>query len=655
MITLKRRIARDDRTETWFAKDGERALIVERVLVDPQSPELKQVPALLSAFGRGRHRGIERALAATHSPPTFVFSAPEGTTVEDLVLMAGGSVPEEIALAIGASVAAGLVGLDAEVGPSRPRLPLPLSQIRLDPRRGAELRDPAFLAVLFALRGGPRGEERRFAAPELLAGRPADGRAEVYALATIIHRLLTEEHPSGPALATELPAEVRALLEPALALEPNRRPSLLAFQADLERFTDSETESQQALRTWLTEVSQSRVAELPEAAEREEATPLAGRSPAPRRKTVALEEDQSLEAWEDGPDTSRGGAPSAGLKSPVGASAATPSDTEDGAAVVGGDEDVSGGAIASSASYDPMLGLILHGYQLEARLGVGTYARVYRAKHLHLPKVAAIKLLQAQLGGSKTARRRMVREAAALAQLEHPNIVRILDFGFAPSGLPFLVTELVQGPTLSEAIGSGRLTAMQAARVGAQIARGLEAAHARGIVHRDLKPGNVMLPLGPNGSEAKVLDFGMARLSDGPTRITKAGSLVGTPLYMAPEQIRGASEVGPAADLYSLGALLFAAVSGQPPFRGTTLEVISAQLEQAPPLLPALGGLELLVARLLEKDPARRPASAARVAEELERLAGIGQKAPPPRWGRVEAISAVILSLLALAAAIASR
>lgn len=634
MITLKRRIARDDRTETWFAKDGERALIVERVLADPRSPALQEVATLIAALGRAAHPGIERALALTASPPTFVFAAPEGTTVEDLVLMAGGSVPEEIALAIGAAVASGLLGLDAEVGADRPRLPLPLGQIRIDPRRGAQLRDPCFLAVLFALGGGPRGEERRFAAPELLATRAGDDRSEVYALAAVMQRLLTEEQ--GEAQWEGLSAEVRALLEPALSEDPSRRPSLRQFQAALERAAVSEVEPHQALRTWLTEVSQSRVAALPEPGPEEAPAPPPGKSPAPRRKTVALEDDQSLEAWDEGPDTSQSSAePSEGATPP--------------------------GQAEADAASDPMLGLILHGYQLEARLGVGTYARVYRAQHLHLPKVAAIKLLRAQLSGSKIARRRMVREAAALAQLEHPSIVRILDFGFAPSGLPFLVTELVRGPTLSELIAARRLTAMEAARLGAQIARGLEAAHARAIIHRDLKPGNVMVVPGPSGPEAKVLDFGMARLSDGPTQITKAGSLVGTPLYMAPEQIRGASEVGPAADLYSLGTLLFAAVSGQPPFRGTTLEVISAQLERAPPPLPPLGGLEKLIALLLEKDPAKRPSSAAAVAEQLERLAGIEAKASPDpgagasRWGRAEAISALILSLLALAAAIASR
>lgn len=638
MITLKRRIARDDRTETWFAKDGERALIVERVLAAPRSPGLAQVAPLIASLGRAAHPGIERALALTPSPPTFVFGAPEGTTVEDLVLMAGGSVPAEIALAIGAAVASGLVGLDGEVGADRPRLSLPLSQIRLDPHRGAQLRDPCFLAVLFALGGGPRGDERRFTAPELLAAQRGDDRSEVYALAAIVHRLLTEEHAGSEGLSDRLPAELRALLEPALAVDPSRRPSLRQFQGELERLSIDAGDAQGALQSWLTEVSQSRAASLPEPEPEAEPAPPLGKSPPPRRKTVALEDDHSLEAWEDGPP-GRGAEPE---------ESATPSSGAEGL----GDPE---------AALDPMLGLILHGYQLEARLGIGTYARVYRAQHLHLPKVAAIKLLRAQLSGSKIARRRMVREAAALTQLEHPSIVRILDFGFAPSGLPFLITELVRGPTLSELISARRLSPAEAARLGAQIARGLEAAHARGIIHRDLKPGNVMVVSAAGGPEAKILDFGMARLSDGPTRITKAGSLVGTPLYMAPEQIRGASEVGPAADLYSLGTLLFAAVSGKPPFHGTTLEVISAQLERAPPPLPPLGGLEELIASLLEKDPARRPPSAAAVAHELERLAGTEPErrpsAPggPSRWGRAEAISAVILSLLALAAAIASR
>ncbi|MFO0726964.1 MAG: protein kinase [Myxococcota bacterium] len=639
MITLKRRIARDERTETWFAKDGDRALIVEKLRHERSPIDAAELVERVQKLGREPHPGLERALAIAHRPLTFVFRAPEGTTLEDLALMAGGTVPVEIALSIGASIASGLEGLDRELGSQRPRLAVPIDQVRINAERGAELRDPAFLAAIFAISGGPRGEERHYAAPELLEGRPSP-TSEVYAIAALVHRLITDAPQSAD--LGGLDQELRGLLGPALATNPAQRPSLAAWARALGRAPGVEAAA--ALRSWLTEVSQSRIASVPSPEDTDE-EPSAGAedptalrqperaAPLPRKKTIAIEDEEaasSLEAWEAEKPASP--------KLPP----APPS--------VSGEESAS-----HSGESDPLVGLVLHGYRLDERLGMGAYAQVYRGLHLYLNKEVAIKVLRGHLGGSGTARRRMVREAAALAALEHENIVRILDFGFAPNGLPFLVTELVRGQPLAAALAGKRTSPREIARIGAAIARGLAAAHARGIIHRDLKPANVMLVDRPEGPEVKVLDFGMARMADGPTRLTKAGSLIGTPLYMAPEQIRGASEVGPAADLYSLGALLFAAVKGQAPFVGSTGDVLEAHLHKAPPPLPPLGGLELWIARLLEKAPEARPKTAAEVAEALEALGGKPKPAARPLGSRAETIATLILSLLALAAAIWSR
>ena len=283
---------------------------------------------------------------------------------------------------------------------------------------------------------------------------------------------------------------------------------------------------------------------------------------------------------------------------------------------------------------DPLVGSVLHGYKLEARIGRGALAHVYRARHRVLDHLYAVKVLYGAAAVNERAQARLRREAQALSRLRHPHIVNVVDFGSTPSGLPFLTMELVVGQTLRNVIkADAPLPAQRVARIARQIADALAFAHDQGIVHRDVKPSNVMV-LDPGGTTdvIKVLDFGIARVGRGEgTRLTATDALLGTPRYMAPEQITGASDVGPPADLYALGMLMYAMLAGAPPFVGATMDVVEQQLAQKPPTLPTRTGLEPLVMALLEKQPHLRPQSGRAVMQAIDNLPIEGVLVDPPR------------------------
>jgi eukaryotic-like serine/threonine-protein kinase len=260
-------------------------------------------------------------------------------------------------------------------------------------------------------------------------------------------------------------------------------------------------------------------------------------------------------------------------------------------------------------------------YRLDRALGSGGMGEVFAATDLELHREVAVKRLADPFATDETARARFLREAWALARLNHPNVVAVFDVG-EHEGRPSLVMELVRGRSLQRVMRtSGALPPDRVASIAGEIARGLGAAHARGIVHRDVKPSNVIIT---EDGKVKLVDFGIARVRDAAT-LTRTGLTFGSPAYMAPEQLTGSGRtVDARADLYALGCVLFEMLVGHPPFEGDEAVSVSyRQVHEAPPPIEAIRpevppALAALTERLLAKDPDRRPGSAAEVVATLE-------------------------------------
>ncbi len=299
---------------------------------------------------------------------------------------------------------------------------------------------------------------------------------------------------------------------------------------------------------------------------------------------------------------------------------------------------------------DPLIGRVFGNVRLTARLGAGAMGVVYRAHHEHIGTDVAVKFLAA--GQGERSRERFLREGRAAAKVTSDHMVQVLDAGLA-DGTAYLVMELVNGHSLGRILDEhGALPAEAVARLGAGIALGLAAIHARAIVHRDIKPDNILV--GTDG-RPKIADLGLAKQLDNPEllRLTGTGMVVGTPLYVAPEVIRDPENVTIKADIYSLGVTLFHLASGRPPFdHSTPYEVMRAHLEQKPKLLSEVkpgvipAALSQIVDRCLLKNPASRP-SALDVADVLGQLAqgGIGQQRKRRRWPLLIA-AAVMLAVV---------
>jgi len=259
--------------------------------------------------------------------------------------------------------------------------------------------------------------------------------------------------------------------------------------------------------------------------------------------------------------------------------------------------------------------LVAGRYQLEGRIAVGGVGEVWRGTDEVLDRPVAVKLLRAEYVQHQETLARFRSEARHAGSLLHPGIAQVFDYGEAE--LPYLVMELVDGPSLAGVLASGPLGPGRAMDVVAQAAAGLQAAHQAGLVHRDIKPGNLLL--GPGG-QVKITDFGISHAA-GSAPVTGTGMLLGTPAYLSPEQVAG-QQATPASDLYSLGVVAWECMAGGPPFTGSPVEVAVAHRDRSLPPLPGAvpADVAALVADLTAKDPAARPPGAGAVAQRAGRL-----------------------------------
>jgi tRNA A-37 threonylcarbamoyl transferase component Bud32 len=290
-------------------------------------------------------------------------------------------------------------------------------------------------------------------------------------------------------------------------------------------------------------------------------------------------------------------------------------------------------------SRDPELGTVIADrYRIVELLGEGGMGAVYKAEHLQLAKMVAIKLLRPEISSRKDADARFQREAMAGARLQHPNVVGVLDFGTRDDGGMFLVMELLQGDSLRDLLDrETRLPWPRAVHIARQVLRGLAHAHDQGVIHRDIKPENIHLSHdGEDPDVAKLIDFGIAMLIAGEgadVRLTAAGLAVGTPTYLAPEQAVG-GKLGEPTDLYSLSVVLYEMLAGRPPFvSDEPVRLLTAHAMTSPPTFGEVapeasvpGAIEAVVMRGLAKTWSERITSAAdyiAALDEARRAAGL--------------------------------
>ncbi len=298
------------------------------------------------------------------------------------------------------------------------------------------------------------------------------------------------------------------------------------------------------------------------------------------------------------------------------------------------------------------------GYEIVDLLGRGGMGVIYRARQLSLGRNVAIKVMLAGAHASPEELLRFRIEAESVALLCHPNIVQVYEVG-EQDGYPFYALEYVEGGSLAEKLMDGPMPAVKAAQLIEKIARAVDAAHQHGIIHRDLKPANILLTA---DGEPKITDFGLAKRMSDSFDQTRTGTGLGTPSYMAPEQVEAAKGVGPATDIYGLGAILYEALTGHPPFEGpSAINIMARVLSEEPTSPRRLNSVisrdaEVVCLKCLEKDPRRRYPTAAALGDDLLNLArGEPIAARPPgmlgrfdRWARLRPALVATLSILLL-------
>jgi len=275
----------------------------------------------------------------------------------------------------------------------------------------------------------------------------------------------------------------------------------------------------------------------------------------------------------------------------------------------------------------PVGSVCVGGYEILREIGRGGMGIVYEAKQLALNRRVALKMISAPLASQRELCR-INTEAEAVSRLQHANIVQIFEVG-THQGQPYLAFELVEGGTLSEKLRNGVFSPSAAAEMVETLARAIHVVHQNGILHRDLKPMNVLFTEGTPSDRIgipKISDFGLAKLVDVTHNLTHTGETIGTPAYIAPEQVIGSSDIGPAADIYGLGTILYESLTGRPPFSGVSMAEILLNVNQSDPLpmsqfcagIPR--DLQSICYKCLDKSPKKRYLSAAALADDLQRF-----------------------------------